>query len=95
MKGKIKQLEKILNPKKEVDTPIFIFEEEGGLVIAREIIEALGYSTEELPPPEMDGAFHKAGDPTLCLLPKTHELYKVKDGRIELGGSSSIIFDFS
>lgn len=94
MKAKLKQLEKKLNTKKKVDVPIFIFEEEGGLVVSRDLVESLGYSTKELPSPQMEGALHKAGDPTLCLLPKTHKLYNVKEGRIELGGCSIIILDF-
>jgi len=86
-KQKVKAIERRLKPTEFLEAPIFLFTEEGNYVVKRSLIEGLGYSTQSFKSPVEGGGVYKAGDSSLCLLPKDHELIIKDDNYIQIKGA--------
>jgi hypothetical protein len=90
---KVKNLEKKIKPIKSPEAPIFIFSESGGYVVNRDLIHSLGYSTKDFISPAEGGGLYLAGDDSLCLLPKDHELILKENDYIKIKGATGQIIE--
>lgn len=92
-KHRLKKLEEKSTFSKKVESPVFLFKEGDSIVINRDLVERLGYSTKDFISPVVGGGLYKAGDPLLCLMSLEHPLFINKGDYYELKGAtgSSIV----